>query len=118
MARTGGCDSPLARVRKRLGLTAEQLGARLGVSGVTIHRWETGERAAPESAFIGLGVIGLAAEQAAWAARNGRKAPRLAASRRVEITLTSKLPLHVTEAEAREVCARAIGELVAKGASK
>ena len=28
--------------RQRLGLTQKQLGERLGVSGHTVHRWETG----------------------------------------------------------------------------
>lgn len=31
-------------LRKALGLTAEAFGARLGVTGNTVFRWESGER--------------------------------------------------------------------------
>jgi transcriptional regulator with XRE-family HTH domain len=34
----------IAERRERAGLTQVQLGDRLGVSGVTISRWETGQR--------------------------------------------------------------------------
>lgn len=34
----------MAEWRKKLDLTQEQVAGRLGVSGVTVSRWETGER--------------------------------------------------------------------------
>lgn len=37
-------DHPLKRYRDRLGITQEALGKELGVHGVTVSRWETGER--------------------------------------------------------------------------
>lgn len=35
---------PLREYRQREKLTRKQLGAKLGVTGMTIYRWETGER--------------------------------------------------------------------------
>lgn len=40
----------LRRIRKNLSLTQEQLAERLGVTRVTIARWETGARRIPELA--------------------------------------------------------------------
>lgn len=37
-------EHPLKRFRDENGLTQEDLGRVLGVHGVTISRWETGER--------------------------------------------------------------------------
>ena len=36
-----GCNSPIAEARRRLGLTRDQLGSILGVSGRTVSYWES-----------------------------------------------------------------------------
>lgn len=38
----------LKRLRAKLGLTQEQLGAEVGVHRVSVARWETGEHKVPE----------------------------------------------------------------------
>ena len=44
----------IAEWREAKGLTQEQLGARLGVSDVTVSRWETGKRKADKDVLAAI----------------------------------------------------------------
>ena len=77
----GSDKSPIAKARKRLGLTRGQLGSILGVSGRTVSYWESGrklpnpERAGRLRKELGLSEVDL------WRALH-RAAPKATETRR------------------------------------
>ena len=77
----GSEKSPIAQARKRLGLTRDQLGSILGVSGRTVSYWESRrklpdpERAGRLRKALGLSEVDL------WRALH-RAAPKATTARR------------------------------------
>ncbi len=50
-------DNPIAKYRLRVGLTQEQLAAKLGVNKMTVYRWESGESFPRKSKLIAMAEI-------------------------------------------------------------
>lgn len=64
--------SEIKLIRKRLGITCDELGERIGVNGQTVRRWECGLREARGPAVAMLRVIAKE--------KGGKKAKRKTAS--------------------------------------
>jgi len=76
-----GCDSPIASARKRLGLTRDQLGSILGVSGRTVSYWES-RRKLPDPSRAGkLRAVLRLSEVDLWRALH-RASPKASPERR------------------------------------
>ncbi len=105
--------SPLEEARSRLGLTLCEIAAMLGCSEAAVSRYLSGSRTPPPALYLILGSPALAREHDAWLIATGRKRKR----GEVELTIVTRLPRGMSEAQAREKCLAALGE-IAEGAER
>jgi len=99
--------SPLELARRASGLTLKEVAARLGCTQAAVSRYLGGQRSAPISVFLLLGVPHLQAEQNTWRRSHGL----LRRPGEVTISVVTRLPKGLSLEEAREACVRAVGSL-------
>ena len=100
--------SPSERARALLGLTLDEIAAKLGCSEAAVSRYLSGSRTPPDALYRILGGQALAREHEEWLRATGRKRPRGA----VTIEVVAKLPAGISIEQAKDTAARAIAELV------